>query len=65
MLRGLLSFDVFNYDMFVQLKIVVDKSLLNLTKEHLDDLRHPVILLCSHTVVDLNNGLRNLALLTR
>lgn len=50
--------------MFVQLKIVVDKSLLNLTKEHLDDLRHPVILLCSHTVVDLNNGLRNLTLLT-
>ena len=50
--------------MFVQLKIVVDKSLLNLTKEHLDDLRDPVILLCSHTVVDLNNGLRNLTLLT-
>ena len=44
-LRSLSTFNVFDYDMLVELKIIIEESLLNIAEEDFYNLSYPVVLL--------------------
>jgi hypothetical protein len=50
--------------MLIKLQIIIEKSLLNITEEQFYDLSDPIIVLLTDTLIDLNDGFSNLALLT-
>ena len=64
-LRSLSTFNVFDYDMLVELKIIIEESLLNIAEEDFYNLSYPVVLLWAHTLVYFNNWFCDLALLAR
>ena len=64
MLRRFPAFNVLHYHMLIKLQIIIEKSLLNITEEQFYDLSYPIIVLLTDTLIDLNDGFCNLALLT-
>ncbi len=64
MLRRFPTFNVLNYHMLIKLQIIIEKSLLNITEEQFYDLSDSIIVLLTDTLIDLDDGFSNLALLT-